>query len=329
MAHTTCRLATSRQTPRGPRFVRLFLAALTLAQPLTAFAWNSAGHRLIACIAWDRLSGDERAQLAQILLEHPDAARWERRGEGGNGDPGRNAFIESSTWPDEIRKDKRFYSEGIDAPTPTLSGFPDMERRRNWHGVSYPVAPDGADRGPASRTPPLSGRLDKALPEVAQTFGARHTSRQQRSYALPWLIHLVGDAHQPLHTSVRVDASGQPETRGVSVIDPFNPRKRETTLHAYWDDLPGPPWLRGARLDAACRALADAAAPPAPSMPAQWLAESWQLARSAGYPPGDDAVPTISAEFDARAHDIARRRIREAGQRLAELLHGLLGEIRH
>ena len=328
MPYTTCIFATNRRIPRGRPCVRLLLVALTLSQPLAALAWNSAGHRLIACIAWDRLGDGERTLLAQLLLEHPDSARWERRGEGGNDDPGRNAFIESSTWPDEIRKDKRFYSSGIDAPTPTLPGFPDMERRRNWHGVSYPLAPDGADRGPASRTPPLSGRLDKALPDVAQTFGARGTPRLERIYALPWLIHLVGDAHQPLHTSVRVDASGQPETRGVSVIDPFNPRKSETTLHAYWDDLPGPPWLRGERLDAVCRELADAAAPP-PSTPAQWLAESWQLARAAGYPPGDDAVPTISAQFDARAREITRRRISEAGHRLAELLRGLLGEIRH
>jgi hypothetical protein len=304
------------------------LLALALAQPLAAIAWNSAGHRLIACIAWDRLADGERAAIAQLLRDHPDYARWQHRGDtpaDGGTDPARKAFIEASTWPDEIRKDKRFYSAGVDAPTPTLPGFPDMERRRNWHGVSYPLAPDGADRGPASRTPPLSGRIDKALPEVARAFGARETPRIERVYALPWLIHLVGDAHQPLHTSARVDANGQPETRGATVIDPFNPRKRETTPHAYWDDLPGPPWLRGEKLDAACRELADAAAPPAASTPAQWLEESWQLARSVGYPPGDDVVPTISAEFDARAREIARRRISEAGQRLAGLLHELLG----
>ena len=249
------------------------------------------------------------AQLRRAGLEFEAERLWTR-----------NAFIEASTWPDEIRKDKRFYSAGIDAPTPTLPGFPDMERRRNWHGVSYPLAPDGADRGPASHTPPLSGRIDKALPEVAQALGARDTPRIEQVYALPWLIHLVGDAHQPLHTSVRLDAEGRWDKLGnrLEVRNPFNTRKPVSTLHAFWDDLPGPPWLRGDTLDQVSHALMEAHPRPARSSSSQrWIEESWRIARDDGYPPGSDKTPdmvqTITEAFFENSREIANRRIVEAG----------------
>ncbi len=165
------------------------------------------------------------------------------------------------------------------------------------------------------------------LPSTARTFGSAQATRAERSYALPWLIHLVADAHQPLHTSVRLDANGGIDPRDRTVNNPYKPRKNKASLHAYWDDLPGPPWLRGERLDAACRALADAYPRPAPSTPPQWLDESWQLARSSGYPPGDDMPPTISAEFNGQAREIARRRVAQAGYRLAELLRELLNSV--
>lgn len=297
-----------------------------LLLPLPVLAWNAAGHRLVACIAWDDLDQRSRAQLASLLREHPDYRRWQKRAEEQGAAADRASFIEASTWPDEIRQDSRFYSAGIDAPTPTLPGFPDMERRRDWHYVNRPLPAAAAD---AVRRPTQAeagpGQLDKQLPALAQTLGSADAAA--RSYALPWLIHLTGDAHQPLHTSLRVDREGRVDRlgTGLSVINPFNPRRMSTTLHAYWDDLPGPAWLRGERLDAACRSLAALYPRPAPSSAGQWLDESWEIARTSGYPPGDEAVPTISAEFDENARQIARRRIAQAGYRLAELLRGVLG----
>jgi S1/P1 Nuclease len=91
-------------------------------------------------------------------------------------------------------------------------------------------------------------------------------------------------------------------------------------LHAFWDDLPGPPWLRGERLDAACSALTTRYAPPVPSSPEQWIEESGQIAKTSAYPPGMDEVPTISAEFMEQSREIAARRVAEAGYRLADLL---------
>ena len=293
----------------------LLLPALLL--PLPALAWNAAGHRLVACIAWDLLDQRERATVSQLLQRHPDYARWQQRASDAHPASAvdRAAFIAASTWPDEIRKDSRFYSEGRDSPSTTLAGFHDMERRSDWHYLAWPLTDPAAPHGA-----PVYGRIDQAFGELLPMLGAGDDAG--RSYALPWLIHLVGDAHQPLHTTLKIDAQGKPDRlgTGLSVRNPFAPRSSLTTLHAYWDELPGPGGLRGEALDDACRTLAAGHARPAPSTPTQWLEESWQIARQGGYPRGDERVPTISGEFNENARQIANRRVAQAGYRLAELL---------
>ncbi len=297
-----------------PRALHFFLATLCLCTASPSLAWNSAGHRLVAAIAWDQLAPEVRDEVVSLLRQHPDYARWIRQ--TGEEDRERTAFIEASTWPDDIRKDKRFHSSGQEAPTQTLPGFPDMERRLGWHYVNIPLT---ATAGSS----PLSGQLDRQLEELPEIL-ATSPIPAERAYVLPWLIHLVGDVHQPLHTSVRVDAQGKWDKLGSSlkISNPFNSRRPLTTLHAFWDDLPGPPWLRGERLDQAVRALL--AAYPRPSSGTsggQWMRESWTLAREHGYPPDDDPLPAITQAFYENSREIANRRITEAGYRLADLLN--------
>lgn len=284
----------------------LCILLLALLLPLPAAAWNSAGHRLIAAVAWDQLDEQTRFAVTELLRQHPDYERWLKNDK--DGDAGRTAFIEASTWPDEIRQDERFFDPG-DEPTPTPPGFPDMQRHRDWHYINLPL--DNPDR------PATSGLLNKQLPALAGIVGSPARSITERSYALPWLIHLTGDTHQPLHT---VERGGNDQ----AIIDPFNPRKGITTLHAYWDALPSPPWLRGARLAKASKALISSYPKPEPSSPAQWLKESWKIAKESAYPPTIENVPTISETFYENSREIANQRVTEAGYRLAELLRELL-----
>lgn len=292
----------------------LWLTLLLVHSP--AMAWNAAGHRISALIAWERLDPTSRSALAGILRQHPDYGRWQRRAKSS--DPDQAAFLEASTWPDDIRSDQRFYSAGREPPTPTRKGFPDMERRLNWHYVDRPL-------NPGRRAPPSAGRLDRQLTALAGILCDAKASSAERAYTLPWLIHLVGDAHQPLHAASRYGPRGDGDGGGneQQIVNPFQPRHSSTNLHRYWDGLPGSSWLRGRRLESTVRALT-ILYPPTPTSPAaepaQWIEESWRLAREAAYPPGDDAVPTISARFHANALDIAGRRVTEAGYRLADLL---------
>lgn len=299
---------------------RAFWLAFLFLVPPSAIAWNAAGHRISAMIAWQHMGPATRNAIALLLRQHPDFERWQTHGKGS--DPDLTAFVEASTWPDDIRHDERFYTAGVDEPTPTLAGFPDMERRLAWHYVDRPLTPlEGPLRSP--------GKLDQQLDALAAAFGDHCADAGDRAYALPWLIHLVGDAHQPLHVGSRYGADGQSDSGGNRLIvnSPFPSRSASLSLHRYWDDLPGPPWLRGSRLESAARALMARHSPPVPvGTPRQWLEESWQLAAEHGYPPGGDEVPAISIDFFETTLAIANRRIAEAGYRLADLLRELCRE---
>ena len=300
------------------RSAKAFLLLLLLGFVPTAAAWNAAGHRISAMIAWENLDGASRLAVTMILRAHPDFDRWLARSKGG--DPGQSAFVEASTWPDDIRRDRRFYTAGSEEPTPTLDGFPDMERRLDWHYVDRPLDPAANIGAPA-------GEIERQIHRLAGVVGNPRTSPAERAYALPWLVHLVGDAHQPLHAASRYSADGRSDQGGnaVVIVNPFNTRYPVTTLHRYWDDLPGPPWLRDSRLAAAVGGLT--ARYPAPrngTAATLWLNESWRLAGDHAYPPSGDEVPTISPGFHQQALEIANRRVTEAGYRLAALLRTVL-----
>lgn len=302
---------------RRLRIAALAALASLLLQPLPASAWNAAGHRLSALIAWQQLDETTRERISRVLALHPDHARWLARAKDGA--PEVAAFLEASIWPDEIKSDERFHDAGKDEATTLLPGFPDMARHRHWHYIDRPI-------GHPPQRHATDGELDRQLDRLIKTIDSSKTSDQQRAYALPWLIHLVADAHQPLHTVSRYDAQGRGDEGGnLQIIrHPFHPRLSLMKLHAYWDDLAGPPWLRGRYLERAASALVAAHPPPAPSGGVQrWIDESWEIARDAAYPPGDATVPTLTADFHQNAQAIARQRVAEAGYRLATLLHSL------
>ncbi len=306
------------QPPSLSGSIRRFCVLALLALPCSASAWNAAGHRLVATIAWDQLGEGCRSEVSSILHTHPDYSRWLRSAaRAGTGDLDRATFIESSTWPDDIRKDKRFYDADREAPTDSIQGFPDMARHRDWHFVNRPL---DAMTSPTSPRDSAYGQLDRRLRTFAAQLDSRPISRAAQAYALPWLIHLVGDAHQPLHASARVDTPGSPE-RQMVLTPGYRSQPHKTTLHAFWDDLPGPPWLRGARLDAAIVDLLAQHARPAPSATDDWLEESWRLARDLGYPRQTGPQGELSPEFVEQSRQIADRRIVEAGFRQAELLN--------
>lgn len=261
-----------------------------------------------------------RAEASELLQAHPEYERWRKRAGTRDDSPERAVFAEASSWPDDIRQDKRFYTASREEPTPTLPGFADMERRLHWHYINRPFDGD-------SRQAPLSGELDRQLVELAKTLGNPESSGEARRYALPWLLHLVGDAHQPLHVLTRKDSDGRWDAGGnrLRIINPLNTRHPETTLHSFWDDLPGVPWLRGEALERDCQALIAAYPRPRRQQSSQkWLDESWLIAHDSAYPPEPDEITVIGEEFYERSREIANRRLAEAGYRLADLLNRVL-----
>lgn len=285
--------------------LRLFIALLCLAVVSPAMAWNAAGHRLVAAIAWRHMSPAAREAAAELLAHHPDHARWIARSDT---DPGYNAFLEAATWPDDIRNDPRFFDSG-DPPTPMLPGLADTDRHKDWHYVD--TLADGTRRG----------ELDRQIDRLSHIVANRHGPIAARTYALPWLIHLVADAHQPLHVGVHDDEGGNQ----VAIENPLNPRFAQANLHVWWDDLPGPPWLRGKRLEKVADALLDGPEVLAGGTLRDWLEESRSLARDQAYPPANGGdVPVVTIAFRDQSRAVANRRLIAAGLRLGRLLDGSL-----
>src|SRR5262249_24429758 len=97
----------------------------------------------------------------------------------------------------------------------------------------------------------------------------------------------------------------------------------KTSLHAFWDELPGKPASRGKVRKAAMHLAPANAAAAAITDEHRWLEESFALAKGAVYmaPITNAAGPfTLSAAYKARAKHIADERVALAGARLAALI---------
>ena len=279
--------------------------------PVAANAWNAAGHRLVARIAWDLLDPPTRTRIYDLLQAHPDIGRWQTR----SGAKARDIFIDTSTWADELRGDRRFFSPGQEEPTPWIAGFPDMERHTDWHYVNRPLTP-GTENTAAER-----GQLDAQLDELTLQLGSHRATPTERAYALVWLIHLVADAHQPLHAVIPPRSAVTDDE--VLVFAPNSARKM-VTLHAYWDDLPGPSRMSREALDRLAQEWRATAPVEARrllrSLPEEWIAEDLAIARWAVDIDTQEQPTMLSEAYRQQAAQVARERITIAAYRLADLL---------
>lgn len=297
------------------------LATFTLVCPL--YSWNATGHRVIAFAAWQRLKPQARERVIALLERHPDFSTILSQGVPANADRvtrARAAFLTAAVWPDLIRGDRRFYDRSRNEPeTPTLPGFPDMEKRATWHYKSLPFSPDG--------TPLIEQPEPHAESEAVRIIGLIGKPLDDPSnpaYLLPWLLHIVGDIHQPLHCTSRFVQSQPQGDRGGNEVWVEGPKR----LHAYWDDLPGTE-ERVERIET----LANALPRPWPvrlSDPAKWLQEGLEIAKSDvytfGFGTGSREQPILlPSGYRDRAQAVARKRMAIAGIRLARILNQELG----
>lgn len=138
------------------------------------------------------------------------------------------------------------------------------------------------------------------------------TSDAERLAALKWVIHLVGDIHQPLHVGLASDRGGN-----LYQVRAFG---RGSNMHAVWDGE-----LIRRRAGGLSRLLQDASAVSPNGVrttdPGQWANESCTIRSAAGfYPDGRVAGPTYAEQWDSTL--VAQLAL--AGRRLAEVLNGAL-----
>ncbi len=301
-----------------PSSVRRALAILLFAAT-SLHAWNRDGHKTVAWIAYQHLSPGVRDQVDAILRNHPDYSSWTSNLPAG-ADPGLEAFLHSSYWPDEIKGDPRLWDDLArdSQPTPLLPGFPDMKMHKNWHYVNVPYVAAGQ-----------SGTEGDPANIVARLAALR--TQPLSAYNLAWLVHLVGDVHQPLHCVARFTGHHRNENTGrdrgdqggnLFLID--DPAKN---MHALWDNALGATDSRTEFVNTA--AGLSATADSVVRLDANsWVEESVELAKKLVYTIGDDAAgsspPKISPEYRLALQSAARERIAKAGYRLAALLNDRL-----
>jgi len=292
-----------------------------------ALAWDNFGHMEVAAVAWESMSVQARAEATRLLTLNPQHKHWvmgvvpEKRD--------KYAFMLAATWPDFIKREADYHNDGDDnGDTPPNDdrasrnkGYSDHLRHKYWHFIDTPIPSTGR---PAP-TPNVETQIGIFRTVLPMNSGAID---DLRSYDLAWTLHLVGDAHQPLHAANHfapdLPAKGDSGGNGVAInCETGTTCLGASELHAFWDDLLGPNTSTPERVESAASVLPQADPVLASvSDEAKWLGESFNLAKSDAYksPVIGDTRGTITAEYKANAENIAKKRIALAGARLAKLL---------
>jgi hypothetical protein len=301
---------------------KVVVSILCLTQ--IASAWNATGHRIAAAIAYDHLTPTAKQRVDALLLKHPDYATM--LSSGAPADPearARAAFLAASAWPDVIRNDNRFYDDTKEnaKPTPLLPGFPYMARHTNWHYIDLPFSPDGTSLVRV-KPPNALTELRRILLEIGQPG-----SDLVPAYDLPWLIHIEGDVHQPLHCVSRfVKSQPNGDAGGNEVF--VTPGRN---LHALWDDAAGTDASDGYVNRFAAEITAEflkrrGQHPRVSKDPKRWVREGFELAKGDVYTFGPETgsreYPTaLTEDYVSNAHRVARTQLAAAGFRLAAVLN--------
>jgi hypothetical protein len=288
----------------------VWVAVLGLISRLSAAGWSGAGHELIAAEAYRELSPPLREKVVHVLASHPQYAQWKNasRAEAAAPEPGLQIFMRASTWPDEIRR-----REGGD-------------NHPRWHFINYPLRPPKFAVLPDS-TP--EDDIVYAIRVCEKSLSNPKTPLEERAVFLSWLIHLVGDVHQPLHCSSWFDADRPNGDKGGNEFF-VKPKGRGISLHSFWDGLLG---TSGTPQNRVNYAVAVQSEHPRKSLkeikkertPKEWSLEGRSIAIKYAYLHGKlegslnrEAAPDLPEGYAKAAKAVAERQAALAGYRLAD-----------
>jgi S1/P1 Nuclease len=290
---------------RAPAFGLLLLVLVLLLDASDAFAWGELGHEVTALIAYRHLTVKARTALDALLASDDDPlTKPDFASRASWADKYRTAHRESSAW----------HFVDIEIGQPDLAaacfGFPAL------------AAGQSASQGPAQDC--IVNKIEEFFAELQN----QDTPPVERLLALKFLIHFVGDLHQPLHTADHADRGGN-----CVALTP-SPDGGEKNLHAYWDVGAVAALGRSAQQIAA-RLDADITNADLNTWTRgnarTWALESFALGQKDAYALADR--PTcqspgsiaLSAEYQSQAQKDAALQIEKAAIRIAGLLNNALG----
>ncbi|MCX7120709.1 MAG: S1/P1 nuclease [Gammaproteobacteria bacterium] len=259
------------------------------------FAWNGSGHRVIAQIAYDQLTPSAKEKIDALTEIRFKSKYPDER------------FLKASTWPDQIRKTSPQYSA--------------------WHFIDLPFVKDNI------KTAALNAQnVATEITEAEKIVADKSEKNNRRAKYLSFLIHFLGDIHQPLHCTTLYDTTFPQGDEGGNRFQIKT--AISDNLHQYWDEglglfysAPGhyhfyyyqvetlakqlmaeyPKSFFGARLGV--------------MSPMQWAQESHQLAVTSVYQIQPNAVPTDA--YIAQGQTVVREQVVLSGDRLAMVLNNL------
>ena len=278
------------------RLIALFVLA---AMPAPAAAWWEYGHETVAEIARMNLAPATRREVRRLLaqsrlLETPGCAAATMR--------------QASVWPDCIKalRDRFSYA----GP---------------WHYQNVDICRP-FDQAAACRD---GNCVSAQIERNARLLADRSLPARERVQALAFLIHLVGDLHQPLHAGDRGDLGGNRMFVSYGIITRAN-------LHTVWDGWFAERGISQPPADAA-GILSELSEGEKEAMRggtvAEWAEESWAASRDFAYGmvlsdpcgPVPAEPPVIGEETTRRLVPVVRRQVARGGLRLARMLDEALG----
>lgn len=284
------------------RFARGLLATALLAPTLAsrpALAWHDDGHRIVGEIADRRLSPEARARVRELLADMPDYA----------------TLATAATWPDQQAK--------LD---PTFA----FAYTSHYVNVRGPTSPRDLYRVCVEQ----KGCVATGIVYYADVLGSTRASDAQKAEALRFLVHFVGDVHQPLHAG-HVEDKGGNEVAELRFLEYTSEKK--ANLHAIWDGgiialalgRSQSTWQTWAHeLDD--RVTAEQARRwTAADSAYDWVEESRLFAAANGYLHADGVREVrkgdaLGEDWYAHNRPVVEQRLQQAGVRLAALIEAAL-----
>jgi hypothetical protein len=268
-------------------FLALTLATCALFVSFDAPAWGPRGHQLVASLANDALTPQARGEVERLLAD----------------DPGQD-LAGIASWADELREHD-----------------PDLGKRSaRWHYVN--IAEHDC-RYDTARDCPGGDCVVEAIRAQTAILADRTQPLEARRQALKFVVHFVGDIHQPAH-------AGYGHDRGGNQFQ-INLYGKGSNLHQLWDSgLLNTRGLDTARYLERLRKLPEPAlsSPPGPLAPVadsahEWAEHSCTIVVQPGfYPPR----AKIDGDYVQAWRPVAETQLRLGGAHLAAVLNQALGE---
>jgi len=184
---------------------------LTTCGSSPAFAWGCQGHRTVAILAERLVDAKTRQAVKAVLTASPIDPALDRACFPTDSDP----IVDAATWADDVR--------GV------------MKETAEWHFIDYPLSVDAQ----AGFTKFCAGS-NCVIAAIVNQFNKLKTSsdKAEKAKALRFLLHFVGDVHQPLHAIDNGDPGGNcvPVTYfGTQPVTTNGGGSFSPNLHHVWD----------------------------------------------------------------------------------------------